>query len=92
MGFQGIASIYICGALVIPYKKKRAKKSVNNELTIEQKQYNKEVGKQRIAVEHSIGGMKRYQILVRRNRCKSNIHVNDIVVICAALWNFSITT
>ena len=92
LGFQGVVKLYICGSLMIPYKRKRVKKGLNNELTEEQKRYNKEVGKQRIIVEHSIGGMKRYQILVRRNRCKSNTHVNDIVVICAGLWNFSITT
>jgi len=40
--------------------------------------------------EHAIGDMKRYNILVHcfRNR-RSNFH-DDVIAICAALWNFSL--
>jgi len=38
------------------------------ELTLEQKQVNRELSKQRIKIEHPIGRMKIFQILSQRNR------------------------
>jgi hypothetical protein len=32
LGFQGFADLYSCKKLVIPFKKKRAKKGVSNDL------------------------------------------------------------
>ena len=56
----------------------------------QQKAQNKELAQQRIDVEHSIGGMKRYRILVNRNRLKSKKTISQIIGVCAALWNFTI--
>jgi hypothetical protein len=43
LGFQGIVSDYETKKINIPHKKKRKKKGENNELTEEQKTYNKGV-------------------------------------------------
>lgn len=90
LGFQGFAALYVCKKLSIPEKKKRVKKGENNDLTLEQKIENKAQAQERIFVEHSIGGMKRYRILVHRNRLKKEKILNQIIGICAGLWNFSI--
>jgi len=91
LGFQAIADLYTFSELVIPHKKKRVKKGESNQLSQEQIRYNKQVGKERIYIEHSIGGMKRYKILVYRCTLKSENTRNVIVGVCAALWNFTIT-
>jgi len=71
LGFQGFAKLYDCMELLIPIKRKRAKKGEPpTELTPEQKSWNKSVSKIRIYVEHGIGGMKRYRILGYKNRMK----------------------
>lgn len=88
LGFQGIADRYSINQLYIPFKKKRVKKGDANELTGEQKQHNKNLSKQRIKVEHAIGGMKRYAILQHRNRLKSIPILHLTIGVCAALWNF----
>jgi hypothetical protein len=41
LGFQGFSDIYCCKKLVIPIKKKRAKKGVKNELTSQELEHNK---------------------------------------------------
>jgi hypothetical protein len=92
LGFQGFADLYPCKKLVIPFKKKRAKKGVSNHLTEKQVEHNKEVGSERIYVEHAIGGMKRYRILEHRNRLKSTKIINQVIGVCAALWNFYLLT
>jgi len=44
----------------------------------------------RIVIEHAIGGIKRYNILVDRFRNhRQNFH-DDVIAVCAALWNFSL--
>jgi hypothetical protein len=48
LGFQGFADFYPCKKLVIPFKKKRAKKGISNDLTEKQVEHNKEVGSERI--------------------------------------------
>jgi hypothetical protein len=88
LGFQGFDKIYKSIETFIPFKKKRAKKGQKSELTSEQKEQNKQYGKERIFVEHSIGGAKRYRILIDRLRYKSLSFINTVVGICAGLWNF----
>jgi DDE superfamily endonuclease len=92
LGFQGFADLYSCKKLVIPFKKKRAKKGVSNDLSEDQVDHNKQVGSERIYVEHAIGGMKRYRILEHRNRLKSTKIINQVIGVCAALWNFHLLT
>jgi hypothetical protein len=38
-----------------------------------------------------IGGIKRYNILVHRFRNHKVHFVDDVIAICAALWNFSLS-
>ena len=90
LGFQGFADLYPCKHLHIPYKRRRTRKQVSNELTREQKEYNQQSSKERIFVEHAIGGMKRYRILEHRNRLKSSCTIDQVIGVCAALWNFSL--
>jgi len=90
LGFIGFADLYPCKELHIPIKKKRATKENKNELNDTQKKHNKEESSQRIYVEHSIGGMKRYRILVHRNRLKNKNIINQTIGVCAALWNFNL--
>lgn len=49
--------------ITMPNKKPKGK-----ELTLEQKQFNRELSKQRIKIEHTIGRMKVFQILSQRYR------------------------
>lgn len=67
---------------------KQLSNNKSNELTDIQKEENKELGKERIYVEHSIGGFKRFKILANRLRIKSKYLINQIIGVCAALWNF----
>lgn len=85
LGFLGIQKQYT-ETVKIPIKRSKKK-----ELTEEQKQHNKSISKIRIKVEHAIGGMKRYRILSDRLRTKSMARYNQIVGICAGLWNFILT-
>jgi hypothetical protein len=88
LGFQGFQELYKCKKLYIPYKKKRVKKGECNELSEAQKQANKAQAADRINVEHSIGGMKRYRIISHRLTLKSSVIINCIIGVCAGLWNF----
>lgn len=67
----------------IPHKKRP-----KQDLTDEQKLENKEMGAQRILVEHSIGGLKRFRILSDRLRIYSLDLYDKILGACAASWNF----
>ena len=60
----------------------------NNPLTDTQKDENTRMASLRIKVEHSIGGMKRYRILSDRLRNHLIDLYDDILGVCAGLWNF----
>lgn len=85
LGFLGIKKNYD-GKIKIPDKK-----SKKSPLTEEQKLKNRSISKIRIKVEHSIGGIKRYQILSNRLRSKDMTRYNHVAGICAGLWNFILT-
>ena len=70
----------------MPHKKPKMK-----ELTPAQKLENKKISSQRVIVEHSIGGLKRYRILSDRLRAKNYEFYDDVLEICAGLWNFTIS-
>lgn len=82
-GYTGFGKIYSSKSLAIPYKK-----SKNNPLSEDQKQFNKELSSKRIVVENSIGGMKRYHILSNRLRLHNIDFYDKILGVCAGLWNF----
>jgi hypothetical protein len=40
-----------------------------------------------LSVEHAIGGMKRYNILVHAFRNRLENFEDDVIGVCAGLWN-----
>jgi len=88
LGYTGILKLYEGDNIQIPYKKPRkSKNNPNPQLTEEQKEHNRLVGKIRIFVENSLAGLKRYKILVHDFRNKKDKFVDDTIAICAGLWN-----
>ena len=85
LGFLGFAKDYVCRQLFIPIKKPKGK-----TLTGKQREINKSQASERIAVEHSIGGLKRYRILEDRLRLHDLNLYDDVLEVCAGLWNFSL--
>jgi hypothetical protein len=86
LGYQGIAEDYKCKELFIPNKKKK-----KQELSSEEKEENKILASKRIPVEHALGGLKRYRILSDRLRSHDLDFYNDVLGVCAGLWNFYLT-
>jgi hypothetical protein len=88
LGYQGIQSDDKSDQIEIPHKKPRkSKKNQNPELSAEQKAMNKVLSQVRIVVEHAIGGMKRYNILVHGFRNRKENFEDDVIGVCAGLWN-----
>ena len=83
LAFLGFDKLYECHKLHIPHKKPKG-----GELSEEQKAENKVAAGERIVVEHSIGGMKRYRILSERLRVHDFELYDDVLEVCAGLWNF----
>ncbi len=83
LGYLGIADQYQCKNIYIPYKK-----SKKNPLTDEQKLTNKQFASERIVVEQSISGLKRFRFLSDRLRIHDVDLYNEIFGVCAGLWNF----
>ncbi len=92
LGYQGIQTDYEGEGIEIPVKKPRkSKKNPAPTLTDEQKASNRALSQVRIFVENAIGGIKRYNILVHRFRnLKANFE-DDVIAVCAGLWNFSLS-
>lgn len=86
LGFVGFDKDYQCKELSLPHKKPK-----NQELAAEQKAENKVLARERIVVEHSIAGLKRYRILADRLRLPDLDLYNQILGVCAGLWNFKLT-
>lgn len=92
LGFVGIEKMYNIKELVIGEKKmKKSKSNPVPKLTDEQKGLNKEVSKERIFVEHAIGGVKIYRILKNRCRLKAMEIKDRILGVCAGLWNYHLS-
>ena len=88
LGYQGIQSDYKSDQIDIPHKKPRkSKKNPHPELSTEQKAVNKALSQVRILVEHAIGGMKRFNILVHSFRNRTEHFEDDVIGVCAGLWN-----
>lgn len=92
MGYLGIGKYFEIKELLMPHKKPRkSKQNPDPKLTDDQKAFNKQVSSIRIAVEHAIGGLKQFGILVQvfRNRVED---FDDLVVeIAAGLWNLKLS-
>ena len=88
LGYLGMQSDYRGDQIDIPTKKPRkSKKNPTPQLNDEQKSANKALSQARIFVEHAIGGMKRYNILVHTFRNRVEHFEDDVIGICAGLWN-----
>ena len=83
LGYTGFDKLYSCKELHLPKRKKK-----KGDLSVEEKEENKRKAKERIYVEHSISGVKRYRVLSDRLRIKDIGLYNDILEVCAGLWNF----
>ncbi|MDQ7089610.1 MAG: transposase family protein [Methylococcales bacterium] len=76
LGYLGFNNEYKTNSVNIPHKKpNKSKHNPNPTLTEKQKKENKEMSRERVIVEHVIGGMKRYRCLVdkfrnKKRRCK----------------------
>ena len=89
LGYIGIVDLFPNITIKIPYKKPRKSKSnPEPQLSQEQKDYNKAVSKERVIVENSISGMKRYYSISNKIRTRNEKYLNNTILICAALWNF----
>jgi len=86
LGYLGFDKDYVCQQVFLPHKKPKG-----GDLTSEQKAINKDQASKRVKIEHCIGGMKRYRILSDRLRVHNFSGYNDILEVCAALWNFYIS-
>ena len=89
-GYQGFGKDYKCQQAYLP-----TKTSKKHPLTDEQKRYNTELARQRIGIEplrraDSIGRIKRYRIASDRLRMHDFEKYDDILEVCAGLWNFYI--
>jgi hypothetical protein len=88
LGYLGIRSDYRGDRIDIPTKKPRkSQKHPNPQLSDEQKATNTALSRVRIFIEHAIGGMKRYNILVHAFRNRIENFEDDVIGVCAGLWN-----
>lgn len=85
LGFLGFDKAYRCKHYVLPLKKPKGQ-----ELTEAQRAFNTAQARERIVVEHAIGGLKRYRILSDRLRMHDLKAYDDILGVCAGLWNFQL--
>lgn len=83
LGYIGFDKDYEFEELFLP-----AKNYASRPLTKEQKLSNQEMARQRVVIEHNIGRLKRYRVLSDRLRMHNFEKYNDILGICAGLWNF----
>ena len=92
--FGLIWAIRVCNRIIILISltflirsRVRVKRTRNQHLSAAQKAVNKALSQVRIFVEHAIGGMKRYNILVHSFRNRTEHFEDDAIGVCAGLWN-----
>jgi hypothetical protein len=76
LGFLGVEKDYQKQKSSLPIKKEK-----DHELTVQQKEYNKNHSTKRIVIEHAICRLKKYRIMndIFRNRLRKYNKVSDIV-------------
>jgi hypothetical protein len=88
LGSRGMKSDYRGDQIAIPTTKPRkSQKNPNAQLSEEQRAANTALSRVRIFIEHAIGGMKRYNILVHPFRNRIKHFEDDVIGVCAGLWN-----
>lgn len=91
LGYLGFEKFFKISELKRPHKKPRkSKKRPKPTLTPEQKEENQQMARVRVVVEHAIGRIKRYAILVNRLRTRSKRLADSVMLICAGLSNFKL--
>ena len=93
LGYLGIKSDDRGEQIDIPTRKPRkSQKNPNPQLSAEQKAANTALSRVRIVIEHAIGGMKRYNILVYtfRNRMSILRMMSLVSVLGCGTWFFLI--
>lgn len=83
LGFYGFCQENV--QVILPNKKPK-----NGELTVEQKQENKEMSSSRVKVENAIGSIKILRIVKDKNRNKKEGYRDMVFDIAVALHNFKI--
>ena len=79
---------YVVHELLVPFKKKRKPKNQpKDQLTQEQKDFNKNLAQVRIIVEHAIGGMKTFHTLKHVWRGRKKNFDDLVILLSAGLWN-----
>ena len=72
-------------------KPRKSKKKPNPpELTKDQKEENRKMSGERVIVENSIGGMKRFRCISDRYRNHIKNLKDLFILLSAGLWNFNI--
>jgi len=88
LGYLGIRSDYRGDRIDIPTKKPRkSQKHPNPQLSADQKAANTALSRVCIFIEHAIGGMKHYNILVHTFSNRIENFEDDVIGVCAGLWN-----
>lgn len=80
-GFQGFGLPNV--TMIQPKKKPRGK-----ELTVEEKENNRQISRLRIRVEHAIGGVKRYRMVKDQLRIRKDDFRDRVMETCCGLHNF----
>jgi hypothetical protein len=92
LGYLGMKSAYRGEQIAIPTRKPRkSQKNPNPPLSEEQKAAHTALSRVRIFIEHAIGGMKHYNILVHTFRNRIEHFEDDVIGICAGLWNLALS-
>lgn len=89
LGYQGIKTDYSNAHNISIHRPKprKSKANPNPSLTKQQKREHKKIGRRRIFVELSGGGMKAFHILSTRFRNRSHNLVDEAAFLVAGLWN-----
>ncbi len=89
-GYQGILEDFSIKKLFISHKKAhKTKDNPKPNLSDEQREYNKELSKTRVLVEHAIGSIKVFNILNHQFRNKKHYLEDKAISIAPSLHNLS---
>lgn len=92
LGYLGMKSDYCGEQIAIPTRKPRkSQKHPDPQLSEEHKAANTALSRVRIFIEHAIGGMERSNILVHTFRNRIEHFEDDVIGVCAGLWNLALS-
>jgi hypothetical protein len=81
LGFQGVQKQYV--NIRLPHKKPK-----DGELTLEQKQENRELAQERVFCENAFSGVKRYNAVSDIYRNRVSKFDDQLMLTASGLWNF----